>query len=207
MYYYLIDGGYLMIPILLCSLISLTFLIERFIFVCVYYYNQKKIAQSYVSDTLNLVKQNAFDKAIESSEKSIHPFSKHFKVLIQKRSLDLSHALEEEIELKHFELEKQHFIIETIIKISPLFGILGTVVGIILTFQAMDSTGLENIKAVTSGIGQALNTTAFGLFVAVFSIIGLSLYNQFITRFYEQFIIHLDHLSILLNTSNEDKKL
>ena len=71
----------------------------------------------------------------------------------------------------------------------------------------MDSTGLDNIKAVTSGIGQALNTTAFGLFVAVFSIIGLSLYNQFITRFYEQFIIQLDRLSILLNTSNESKTL
>ena len=119
MYFYLIDGGYLMIPILLCSIISLTFLIERFLFVCIYYYNQKKTEKTYISDTFNLVKQNAFDQAIELSKNSVHPFSKHIKVLIQKRSLDLSHALEEEIELKHYELEKRHFIIETIIKISP----------------------------------------------------------------------------------------
>jgi len=69
-------------------------------------------------------------------------------------------------------------VLDTMITLSPLLGILGTVTGIIYSFNMLGSAGVENPAMITAGIGQALLTTAFGLAIAIFSLIP---YNYFLS--------------------------
>src|SRR3989338_4500378 len=70
-------------------------------------------------------------------------------------------------------------ILDTIITFAPLLGILGTVTGIIASFDFLGQAGIEDPKAVTGGIAQALITTATGLTIALATIIP---YNYFVVK-------------------------
>ena len=70
-------------------------------------------------------------------------------------------------------------VLDTVITASPLLGILGTVLGIIHSFDMLGTAGIQDPQAVTSGIAQALITTAAGLVIAIFTLFP---YNYFMTK-------------------------
>jgi biopolymer transport protein ExbB len=70
-------------------------------------------------------------------------------------------------------------VLDTIITMAPLLGILGTVLGIIESFDLLSLSGIQDPKAVIGGISQALITTASGLTVAL---VTLMPYNYYLTR-------------------------
>jgi len=70
------------------------------------------------------------------------------------------------------ELERFLNMLGTIAAVSPLMGLLGTVTGIIVAFNAITHTGVGDPKALSGGIGQALISTAAGLIVAIPSLMG-----------------------------------
>ncbi len=70
------------------------------------------------------------------------------------------------------ELERFLNMLGTIAAVSPLLGLLGTVTGIIVAFNAITHTGVGDPKVLSVGIGQALITTAAGLIVAIPSLMG-----------------------------------
>lgn len=197
MIYYILDGGFLMWPILLCSVIAFTFLIDRLIYVI--WFNIRK-EKNFLTDLEKIIQTGDLDKALSFLQKSKDPFSPHYKQLILNKDKDLMEVIDQEIQKKQYQIDRRHTILETIVKISPLFGILGTVVGIILTFEALNDAALadmsDKLQGVTSGIGQALNTTAAGLSVSLITLIGLACYNSFANSFYKNFIAGLDHLAI-----------
>jgi biopolymer transport protein ExbB len=93
-------------------------------------------------------------------------------------------ALVEALDLAINRIEKrsQRYLygLKTIVSVSPLLGILGTVIGIIQSFQVLGSAGAAaNPQAVGSGLAEALVTTAFGLMIAVPCLI---VHNYFLSR-------------------------
>jgi biopolymer transport protein ExbB len=70
-------------------------------------------------------------------------------------------------------------VLDTIITAAPLLGILGTVIGIIHSFDMLGTAGIQDPQAVTSGIAQALITTAAGLVIAILTLFP---YNYFMTK-------------------------
>jgi biopolymer transport protein ExbB len=76
-------------------------------------------------------------------------------------------------------LEKYHAVLATIANIAPLLGFLGTVVGMVLSFDVIAQHGLNNPGLVAKGISQALLTTAYGLIVAFFT---QPFYNYFTSK-------------------------
>lgn len=70
-------------------------------------------------------------------------------------------------------------VLDTVITLAPLLGILGTVSGIISSFELLGEMGIQDPKAVTSGIAQALLTTAAGLTIAIITLIP---YNAFVRK-------------------------
>jgi len=70
------------------------------------------------------------------------------------------------------ELERFLNMLGTIAAVSPLMGLLGTVIGIITAFNAITHDGVGDPKVLSGGIGQALITTAAGLVVAIPSLMG-----------------------------------
>ncbi len=74
-------------------------------------------------------------------------------------------------EIQRHRLERFSVILSTIITASPMIGILGTVIGIIKSFQVLGNTsGLADPRGVSGGIGEALITTASGLAVALLTL-------------------------------------
>ena len=69
-------------------------------------------------------------------------------------------------------------VLDTMITVAPLLGIFGTVLGIISSFEVLGSTGIEHPQEVTSGIAQALITTAAGLGIAILSVFPYNYFNS-----------------------------
>lgn len=80
---------------------------------------------------------------------------------------ELERALEDASAHELAELERGLPVLATVAMISPLLGFLGTVTGMINSFEALASVGLNNPAAVASGISEALITTAAGLAIAI----------------------------------------
>ena len=69
-------------------------------------------------------------------------------------------------------------VLDTMITVAPLLGIFGTVIGIIASFEALGSAGIDQPQAVTAGIAQALITTAAGLGIAILSVFPYNYFNS-----------------------------
>jgi biopolymer transport protein ExbB len=73
-------------------------------------------------------------------------------------------------------------VLDTMITVAPLLGILGTVLGIIDSFEVMGTAGIEHPRLVTAGIAQALITTASGLGIAILSVFPFNFFNSRVER-------------------------
>ena len=69
-------------------------------------------------------------------------------------------------------------ILDTMITVAPLLGFLGTVTGIILSFESLGSTVIEHPETVAIGIAQALITTAAGLIIAILTVFPYNYFNS-----------------------------
>jgi len=79
-------------------------------------------------------------------------------------------------EIKH--MRRFMGVLDTMITVAPLLGIFGTVLGIISSFEVLGSAGIEHPQEVTSGIAQALITTAAGLGIAILSVFPYNYFNS-----------------------------
>jgi len=173
---YFYQGGPIMYPLLLCSIISLTIIIERGIFWIRETRNRKR---QLLDDLMTLVEKNDFTEA-----KRITGDTKDFVIRVMvcgmvHREFSLRDALEMSADEEIARMRRYLPVLDTMITLSPLLGILGTVTGIIYSFHMLGTVGVEHPAMITGGISQALVTTAFGLIIAIFSLIP---YNYFLSK-------------------------
>jgi biopolymer transport protein ExbB len=162
----LLAGGFMIWPILLCSVISLAVIIERF-----WSLQEKRvIPKGLVTQAWNLHKNKQLDnKAISVLQKS----SLLGKVLAaglmnREQSRDvMKESIEEVGRQAAHELEKFLNMLGTIAAITPLMGLLGTVMGMIKVFNKIAEVGVGDPGQLAGGIDTALYTTAAGLVVAI----------------------------------------
>ena len=173
------QGGIIMWPILLCSVIGLAIAIERFITL-----RRASIDTREFMDTMRQVlRQNRTQEAIEICDKTDAPVARILKAGILKHDRpkeDIREAIEDAGNLEIPRLERYLSALATCANIAPLLGLLGTVSGMITAFaQIQNKRGQVNPSDLAEGIGNALVTTAFGLSVAIPMLV---LYNYFTTR-------------------------
>ncbi len=165
------SGGFVMWPLLLCSIASLTCILERIFYWSVIDWHNKNTLEiifqkfiKYPDDLLKyLRKNNNYPLArilIKANDyKNQDPESFH---------LALTYAIQSSIK----DIKKFDNIFSTIITISPLLGLLGTILGLIKSFSLLDlGKGDINTIGVTGGISEALVSTAAGLIVAIFTLL------------------------------------
>ncbi|MDY6863611.1 MAG: MotA/TolQ/ExbB proton channel family protein [Thermodesulfobacteriota bacterium] len=169
-------GGPVMYPLLLCSFISLTVIIERIIF---WIKENRRRNQLLVDEILNLTEKGNYKKASELGFRCKDYIVRILICGIVHRNFSISNALEMASAEEIKRMKKYLGILDTMITLAPLLGILGTVIGIISSFELLGTAGIEHPRAVTSGIAQALITTATGLSIAIFTLIP---YNYFLSR-------------------------
>ncbi len=174
-----INGGPVMYPLLLCSIISLTVIIERtFFWIGVGMRRNRTL----VDDVLELCRKGDWEAV-----RKIAAGSKNYviRVLISgilHREYSLSKAMESAATEEISRMRRFMGVLDTMITAAPLLGILGTVLGIIESFDMLGSMGLEHPKAVTGGIAQALITTASGLGIAIVTVFPYNYFNSRIER-------------------------
>ena len=163
---FIIAGGPFMWPLLICSVLIISITIERLWFL----QNRLVSPKGLPNQIINLVKNDMMSskQANEISNLS----SLGFLLINCLKYKDLQRDnLESKIEEKAIEvkysLERYLSVLGTVATISPLLGLLGTVVGMITAFTGLTETTGANPDLLAAGISQALITTAFGLFIAV----------------------------------------
>ena len=179
-------------PLLLCSITVLTVILERTFF----WVNLNRKRERKLMDTvLTLAETGQWNLIKEQTDGSGDHIVRLLIVGILHRDYDMGRAMEAEAE--EILQRMNHFmpILDTMITVAPLLGIFGTVLGIISSFDMLGSSGLADPKLVTSGIAQALITTATGLGIAIIAVIP---YNYFNSR-----IAHAIHIMEKYTTSLE----
>ncbi len=173
---------WLIFPIFLCSFFSLAIILERLFF----YFSIKASTLVVLSQVLELVRKNKITEAIDTCEKT--PF---YATNILKAGLThyeeakdvIKEAMENASLYEIPKLEKGLNFLSTIAHVSPLLGLLGTVVGLVKCFYVIEqktaSVGMVNPADLAGGIWIALLTTVAGLCVAIPTYI---MYNYFVHR-------------------------
>jgi biopolymer transport protein ExbB len=161
-------GGVLMWPLLACSVVTVAIVIERWLFwaAVTLTRNQKQINR-----TFELTEDGEFETAIAESENTRCMTCRILAAGLAHRNYGLGENLAAAAEAEIARMKKGLSVLDTIITLAPLLGILGTVSGIIVSFDLLGDAGIENPKAVTGGIAQALLTTAAGLTVAIITLL------------------------------------
>lgn len=181
-----IKGGPVMWWLLGLSFVSVAVIIERFIFFWRVTITHKPRE---IQKILSYVEKNKIEEAVQVASRVRGDFIARtlYQGLVH-RNQALSRALETQAFNEMRRMKKYLTVLDTAITAAPLLGILGTVIGIIGSFDALGAQGMGNPLGVTKGISEALITTAFGLIIALGTLVP---YNYFQSRF-QRFIEELE---------------
>ena len=199
-----VKGGPIMYPLLICSIIALTVIIERAIF---WIGEDHRRNQALINDVLSLAEMGDWE-AVRARIGDSKDFIVRILVAgILHREFSMSKAMETAASDEIDRMGQYLPILDTIITVSPLLGIFGTVIGIILSFEMLGSAGIEEPQAVTAGIAQALITTASGLGIAILSLFPYNYFNSRMekaTATIEKYATSLEIVYEKLNQSNNN---
>lgn len=169
------QGGVVMYPLVACSVISLTVILERTFF---WIREDRRLNRALVDQVLELARLRKHEEIRKRTQGALDYVVKILVCGLVHREFSLSKAMEMAA-LEEIRRMKKHLsILDTMITAAPLLGILGTVLGIIHSFDMLGSAGIQDPQAVTSGIAQALLTTAAGLFIAIFTLFPFNYFNS-----------------------------
>lgn len=171
-----IKGGPVMYPLLACSILAMTVVIDRLIF---WIREGMRQNQQLVDHVLELCRRGAWDAVREKVDGSKDFVIRILVTGILHREFSMTKAMESAAAEEIKRMRRCMGVLDTMITVSPLLGIFGTVIGIITSFEILGTSGIEHPQAVTAGIAQALITTATGLGIAILSVFP---YNYFNTR-------------------------
>ena len=165
------SGGLLMAPIILCAIIAMGIILER-------YWTlkpSKVIPEDLTSKVWGWVEKDALD---QQQIQTLHQGSSLGQILaagLINRDRDrviMKDSIEDTGRHVVHEMERYLDTLGTIAAVSPLLGLLGTVIGMVKVFTAITTHGVGNPTVLAGGIAEALITTAAGLTVAIPALIG-----------------------------------
>ena len=159
-----------MIPIILCSIVSISIIAERFWSLR----REKVLPRHLVANVWNAIKQDNMSRSeieilgkqsalgtiLSTGLKNRNESRERIKECIEERGREVVHDMERFLNT-----------LGTIASISPLLGLLGTVIGMISVFAAITQHGVGDPAVLAGGISEAMITTAAGLTVAIISLI------------------------------------
>ncbi len=170
-------GGWLMVPIILSAIIAMGIILERF-----WTLQEKRvIPEDLTSKVWGWVKKDQLD---QNQIQTLHQGSALGQILAaglinrdRERAI-MKDSIEDTGRHVVHELERYLDTLGTVAAISPLLGLLGTVIGMVEVFSEITTGGIGNPTVLAGGIAKALITTAAGLSVAIPALIGYRYYRS-----------------------------
>ncbi len=175
---FIFRGGFMMYPLLISALIALTVIFER-LYV---FHRNYATPRLVISDIFKQIQSNELTQASKRCENLKTPVASvlaagigHFESPIEEMELSMNNQAEAWIPV----LERRIEIIDTVITAAPLMGLLGTITGMMASFQVLSEKGVNEPNAITGGVAEALIATATGLVIALICLVA---YNYLSTR-------------------------
>ena len=187
------NGGWLMLPIMLCSITAMGIVAERF-----WSLQRKKILPpALVAQIWRLVKDHNLNEPSIRRIKMSSPLGSILAAGLLNRRHGremMKTSIEEAGRQVVHELERFLNTLGTIASITPLLGLLGTVVGMIKVFAAIMIHGVGDPSLLAGGISEALLTTAAGLTVAIPSLI----FHRYFERLVDEYVLNMEEEALKL---------
>jgi biopolymer transport protein ExbB len=201
------SGGWLMVPILLCSIVAAAICVERLWTL----QRSRIVPKNLLAQIWSAVKTEDLDAARLRELRANSPLGQVLAagVANAKRGREvMKEAMEETASAVSHDMERYLTSLGIIASISPLLGLLGTVVGMIKVFTALMLEGAGNANVLAGGISQALITTAAGLSVAIPALI----FHRFFLRRIDELVVTMEQeagklVEILQGDREEEPRL
>jgi len=186
-------GGIIMFPLLLCSVLALAIIIERFWTLRI----SRLAPKSLVQDLWGWIKKKELNSKRLRELKETAPLgrilaaglanAKHGREIMKE-------SIQEEASHVVHEMERFLTALGTVAVITPLLGLLGTVIGMIKVFAQLQLEGAGNAAALAGGISEALITTAAGMTVAIPALI----FHRYFTRRVDEIVVSMEQEALRL---------
>lgn len=168
------EGGVpIYLNVLIVSVISIAIIVERLIALLGH---TRVDVEQFTTMMIKLVKQDHVDQALKLCASTRHPIAKVCRAGLNKADggiLEISSAIDEEMMRAVPQLEKRVGSLWALANIATLIGLVGTIFGLITSFQGLAGKSPEEKSAfLATGISEALHNTAVGLTIAVICMIG-----------------------------------
>ncbi len=183
------DGGGMMYPLLLASLLGLGVIIAKVYILHV----ARRDTDRVLNDVSEMARGGRLDDALAYLENTPGPVAAILlaglnRIRERRRAEEIEQAMDTAGKIELGFLERGMVVLATVATVAPLMGFLGTVWGMIAAFAAIEIAGQVEATLVASGIKIALTTTAAGLIIAIPVNIA---YNYFVTRI-DQLILNME---------------
>ncbi len=190
---FLARGGLMMYPLLLCSILGLAIVIEKTLSL-----RRKNVIIPEVINLLDNIRgPDDVGLALSMCEKYDGSFANIIRVGLENRELpkdEIKEALNDQGRQEVHTLERGLVMLETIAAISPLLGLLGTVIGILKVFNVISIMGVGQASALSGGISEALISTIVGLSIGIPAVV---VYNYFSNKA-EGLVLEIEKYSSIL---------
>jgi len=188
------QGGLIMWPLLLSSLVAIAVVVERMLFLIK---ERQSRNPDLVSQILSQVEHGQINDTLENTPTDDF-VAKTLLYGLRHRHDSVANAL-----LRAANQELKRFgqglaVLDTIITLAPLLGLLGTVSGMIRSFGLLGSASLDTPSVITGGIAEALIATAFGLIIAIIALIPFNYLNSRLDEARHEIEDAATHLELLL---------
>jgi len=197
MYEFISQGGIVMYILIATSLVSLTIIFERL-------WSLRAsivVPTKDIAKVENAVREDQVDEALELCKNNNTAMSRILWVALKNRGVKRSimkEILEEVGRQEVAHLERFVGVLALIAAISPLLGLLGTVIGMIEVFQVISVEGVGKADVLAAGISKALNTTAMGMVVAIPTLVAYRYFeakvNQYVVEIEQHALYFVDLL-------------